>query len=103
MFEKYKEKYTKFEAEHESARKVRTHLEKNGGFYLFGVGCFTMGYFLNGILAPVTDTVTDSISAIDSEACIWISDHLMAEIYKGITEITMESGEIIELALTGIK
>ena len=52
MFDKYKERWTKLEEDHESIRKVRIHFEKHGKTYLVGAGCLTAGYLLRGASAP---------------------------------------------------
>lgn len=46
MFDKYKERWTKFEEDHETIRKVRIHFEENGKLYLVGAGCLGAGYLL---------------------------------------------------------
>jgi len=46
MFERYKDRFAKFEADHEAVHKVRKHFEENGTIYLVAVGCFGAGYLL---------------------------------------------------------
>jgi hypothetical protein len=47
MFDKYKERWAKLEADHESLRKIRVHFEENGKVYLVGAGCLGAGYLLH--------------------------------------------------------
>lgn len=48
MFDKYKERWAKFEEDHEAIHKVRIHFEKNGKIYLVGAGCLGAGYLFRG-------------------------------------------------------
>lgn len=61
MFDKYRERFAKFEEDHESVRKIRMHVEKNGKVYLVGAGCLGAGYLVRGKVSPeVVQTFTDS-------------------------------------------
>jgi hypothetical protein len=58
MFDKYKERFAKFEEDHESIRKIKQHFERNQQAYFFGGGVVFAG--ITSLI--VRDTVSQCIS-----------------------------------------
>lgn len=90
--------------------RVKKHLQTNRNAYLAGGSCLAAGYFLRHPGIAVTNFVINEApkfapdSASDMNGCIWIADHVMDKINRvGMSEVTMESGEIIELVKKGMK
>lgn len=86
--------------------RIRLHLLENQKTYLVGVGCLAAGYFLRKPPISIVNFISEAPKSdfVPSSGCIWIADHLMQELADtGKGEVTMESGEVIKLILTGVK
>jgi hypothetical protein len=95
MFDKYRERFAKFEEDHESVRKMRIHLEKNGKVYLVGAGCLGAGYLLRR--PQVIEIVNEVSPAIAPVIAPVITNNNIVIAALG------DPGNVVECVETGVK
>jgi len=83
--------------------KVKAHFKKHAKFYIIAASCLTAGYLLRDRSVPPLNAIPVDVPP-ELTGSVWIADHVMQGIHDtGMAEVVMETGEVINLTMTGVK